>query len=374
MNIAFITTFRHNVGDDFVREGLIHLLKTGFTGSHVRTTTIHKHAPISTRYGFEWVRRRELSAILDLLPLGVTRDRVLECDLLVQSGAPVYWCHRAGPKCADNEWFRPLIRKRYARVRDRVPFVNLAAGSCQPYHSDGGEFYEYPRVLGYIRELHECTQITTVRDRLAKNLLDSLGLEAPIIPCASVFARESVGVEAESPEYVALNFMPLGGHYDLNQGVKARRWEQTFRRFYQVVKKNVRCLLVCHDGKELRAARRIDPEAEIFYSRDYRDYIGMYARAATGILNRVHGAFMIASFGRPAFVVGNDSRSRMVEEIGLRHGYVDDVTDEMLVAELERGMGDGGEYGRRWDAIKREASGRYTEVISRLRGLPVARA
>jgi hypothetical protein len=374
MKIAFITTLRHNVGDDFVREGLMHLLKSRLSESGIETTSIHKHAPISTRYGFEWVRRRELSSVLDVVPLGLTRDRVLESDLLVQSGAPVYWCHRGGPKCADNEWFQPLIRRRYVRVRDRTRFINLAAGSCQPYHSDGREFYEYPRVLSYIRELHEWARITTVRDRLAKKLLDSLELEAPIIPCASIFARESIGAEPGRPEYVALNFMPLGGHYDLNQGVKARRWEQTFRRFYEVAKKNVRCLLVCHDRRELRAARRIDPEAEIFHSPDYRDYIRMYAKAATGVLNRVHGVFMIASFGRPAFVVGNDSRSKMVEEIGLEHGYVDDVTDELLLAQLERGLNDEGEYGRRLEAIKAEAFERYCDVISQAWRMPVATA
>ena len=368
MKLTFITTLHHNVGDDFVREGLRYVLASCLPGTQLEFASIHKHAPISTRQGFEWVRRKELSAMLDVLPLGLTRDRLLECNLLVQSGAPVYWCHRGGHRCSQNEWYRPLMRRRYARIREEVPFLNLAAGSCQPYYSDGAEFWDYPEVLEYIRDLHDSARVTTVRDRLSQRLLSSLGLAAPLIPCASIFARDALEIEPRPAEFVALNFMRLGGHYDLNQNVRAARWEATFRRFYEYAKRQTRCVFICHDAKEVHQARRLDPHAEVLYSRDYRDYMRAYAAASTGILNRVHGAFAISSFGRPAFVIGNDSRSTMVEEIGLRHGFVDDASFEQLVEEFEAGLNDRGEHRQRFDAIRARALADYQRALSWLSG------
>lgn len=362
MHTTFISTLRHNVGDDFVREGLIQVLTDTWQRVPHRVSTIHKHAPISARHGFEWVRRKELSALLDWLPLGMSRDRILECDLLIQSGAPVYWCH-AEHRCSSNEWYGPLIRRRHGRIRDRVPFLNLAAGSCQPYASDGSELRADPQVVDYICELHESAAVTTVRDQLSLQILKSLGLDAPVIPCASIFAREALDVAPAEPDYVALNFMPLGGHYDLAQNVRRNRWQAAFESFYEVARRRARCVFVCHDRREVKAVRAIDPQAEIFFSRDYRDYVRFYARARTGIVNRVHAAFMIASFGRPAFVIGNDSRSKMAEEIGLRHAYVDDVDVDRLVSELDRNLSDES-YAARFSALKEQAREAYRKVLS----------
>ncbi len=363
MRTAFITTVRHNVGDDFVREGLCHVLRGRFAGRPLEFSNVHKHAPVSTRRGFEWVRRKELSRALDWIPLGLGSDRLLECDLLVQSGAPVYWCH-AEHRCSDNEWYGPLIRRRHERVRERVPLLNLAAGTCQPYHSDGREFGEDEQVARYVRDFHARSTVTTVRDRLSREVLRSLGCDAPVIPCSSIFARDSLGIEPAEPRYLALNFMPRAGHYDLAQNVERDRWQAAFREFYAEASRRIPCVFVCHDRRELAAVRAFDREARTFFSRDYRDYVRCYAGAAAGIMNRVHGAFTIASFGRPAFVIGNDTRSHMAEEIGLRHAYVDDVDDERLVAELDHCLAGADGFAERFAGVKEQAWNAYHEALA----------
>jgi hypothetical protein len=366
MRTAFITTVRHNVGDDFVREGLTYLLRQVFEGEAVEFSSIHKHAPISVRRGFEWVRRKELSRALDWIPLRTSSDRVLACDLLVQSGAPVYWCH-AESRCSDNEWYGPLIRRRYERVRQRVPLLNLAAGTCQPYHSDGREFRADERVARYVRDFHDRATLTTVRDRLSREILQSLGRDAPVIPCSSIFARDALGIEPGEPRYLALNFMPLGGHYDLAQNVKRERWREAFRSFYREVRERIPCILVCHDRRELASARSLDPEARIFFSHDHRDYLRLYAHAVAGVMNRVHGAFAIASFGRPAFVIGNDTRSHMADQIHLRHAYVEDVDAERLLAELDHCLSGTEEHAARLAGIRQAAWRAYHEVLAPVR-------
>lgn len=349
--VTFITTLSHNVGDDFVREGILYLLRKtigDFEGSY-----IHKHIPLTVRPEWEWVyhkgltRRMEVggkpfgllaSILLDLLPLRPATDRILNADLLIQCGAPVYWFHN-NRGCASNEWYGPLIRRRWIRNRKDVPFLSLAGGTCQRFHSDGAEFGRSPRTLAFVREFYDHCSLTTLRDHLSAEVLKLAGREAPVLPCTSIFARRNLGLTPKDPYYVALNYMPAGGHYDFGQNIDSKQWERTFATFARKLALRERCILVCHNQRELAAARRVLPEIDRFHSGDYREVLAFYAGAKYGIINRVHGAFAIASYGRPAVVIGSDSRAQMAEMIGLKCRFVSDVTVEALDSdqnELER--------------------------------------
>ncbi len=369
MNVAFITTVDHNVGDDFVREGIIYLLRRHFKGVKVRAENIHKHAPVTVRHGFEWVRSRRASCCMNWLPVWLSRDRVLEADLLVQSGAPVYWCHGArNSHCADNEWYNPLIRRRYRRVKKSVPFINLAAGSAFPYDSDGTKLLRCRKDVRYIRELHAMSAVTTVRDKLAKRILNSIGLSARALPCSSIFAGDNLGVERGDADFVALNYMRGGGHFGFDQDIDVRQWEKTFREFYRQIRRQHRCVFVCHGRAEVVEAKKVAPGAEVFVAKSSLEYLKMYARARFGIMNRVHGALAIASFGRPAFVVGTDTRAHMVEEVGLRHAFVEDVDVDRLKTEFSRLQGDADTYAERFSKFKRRAREGYLSELSALNG------
>ena len=369
MKVSIITTVNHNVGDDFVREGITYLLKQRFTGQDLVFQNIHKHSPITSRHGLEWFRNLRLSRRVDkYLPLALTLDRVLEADLLVQSGAPVYWSHEGDGEthCADNEWFDPLIRRRYKHIKERVAFINLAAGSCQRYHSDGSEFIRTQKDVDYVKELQGLTKITTVRDNLAKKILNRINLDAPVIPCSSIFAINNLGIDSEIPDFVALNYMRGGAHYSFGQNIDPEQWEKTFCEFYQTIKKQEKCVFVCHNQAEVKEAYKIDLNANIFLSKDYIDYVKLYAKAKFGIMNRVHGAFMLASFSRPSFVIGTDSRAFMAEEIGLRHAFVNDVDIERLMVEYQY-MKDGADsFEERFSSIKAKAYRDYQSALNQL--------
>jgi hypothetical protein len=366
MKVAIITTVSHNVGDDFVREGIIYLLKKRFLSQNLSFENIHKHSPITSRYGFEKIRKLRFSRLIDpLLPLKLTGDRILETDLLVQSGAPVYWCHE-NAHCSDNEWFDPLIRHRYKVIRDSVPFISLAGGSCQKYHSDGSEFLSYQKDVNYVKEFFELTKVTTLRDTLAKKILNGVGFDAPVIPCSSIFARDNLEIQTDSPNFVALNYMRGGAHFSFGQSIDPDKWEKTFTAFYNQIKEEQQCIFVCHNEAEVNEARRIDPKANIFISEDYRDYVKLYSKAKFGIMNRVHGAFMLASFGRPSFVIGTDSRACMAEEIGLRHAFVNDVDMGKLTSEYEYMCDGANNFEKRFFDIKTKAYQDYQLALSKL--------
>jgi hypothetical protein len=365
--ICFITTVNHNVGDDFVREGIIYLLNQKLKDTVLNFEFIHKHSPITARHGFEWFRNYRFSKYVDqFLPLPITKDRVLEADILVQSGAPVYWCHPEthGPHCYSNEWFKPLIKRRYLKTASKVPFLNLAAGTCQRYDSDGSEFDSCKSCQDYIKELQSLTEVTTVRDKLAKKILNNMGFDASVIPCSSIFARESFGIEPENPEYVALNYMRGGAHYVFGQKIEFEKWENNFKVFYKQISKFEKCVFVCHNQDEVNNAKGIDFNANIFISHDYKDYIRFYAKTKFGIMNRIHGAFPIASFGRPAVLIGNDSRAKMAEEIGLPHIFVNNADLDWLLEQYEYLKNGADNYLERFNGIRKKAYNDYQEALS----------
>lgn len=375
--VSIITTTRHNVGDDFVREGIVYLLQQ--VVGQLELQLIHKHLPVTARPACDWYHHAGVgealtrvhpllglrgSRALDLLPLFPASDRVLNCDLLVQSGAPIYWTTPSGD-CQNNEWWRPLIERRWLSRKHQAPFLNLAGGTCQHYHSDGSEFAAKPAVLDYVRKFHDLTVLTTVRDRLSLEVLRHAGRASPALPCTSIFAVNRLGIVPEAGQYVVLNYMRGGGHFEFGQPIDASAWERNFVSLVRRLARTEKCVLVCHDDKELAAARSLLPEISTFQSKDHQAYLRFYAGAKYGIMNRVHGAFALASLGKPAVVVGSDSRARMAGMIGLKDAFVNDATPEWLesqVDELSRRMAD---YPAEMQERKAGAAAQYIEAISR---------
>jgi hypothetical protein len=74
------------------------------------------------------------------------------------------------------------------------------------------------------------------------------------------------------------------------------------------------------------------PSRDVFYSTDYRDYFVVYAQCRGGIFNRVHGAMLLAGIGTPAIVIGNDSRSWMVDQLGLTRFHVSEARAAEITA------------------------------------------
>ncbi len=325
---TIITTIQHNIGDDFVREGILFLLQS--IGKRNRVELIHKHSPVTAVYGRENLRNLRVSRLVEpLFRLIGSGNRISDADILVQSGAPVYWCHPQtnGPHCAYNEWFDPLIRKRFMPDRRERPFLNLAGGSCQRYHSDGSEIENCQKCKSYIRDFFDTCDLTILRDELARKMLNHAGRDAKVLPCTSIFARDRFGIKPEPGEFIVLNFMENGGHYTFGQEIDGKRWRNEFISIAQEASRIGYVVVACHTPHEEELAKTLVPNLERFLvPNNHIEFMKFYARAKWGILNRVHGAFMMASFGKPAVVIGNDSRAKMIENLSLPSYYVNDVS------------------------------------------------
>lgn len=362
---AIITTVRHNVGDDFVREGIKHLLTSAFPDREFRFESIHKHAPISSTYGFDWLRDNRFARRIDrFLPVSLLPDRIREADLIVQSGAPVFWCLPTDHSfCSQNEWYQPLMVRRRS-MNPTVPFINLAGGSCQPYFSEGEEFDQFPAEYDYIRRLTGDSVLTTARDPLAARICAKAGVKnMPVLPCTSIFAVDYHQINPLPGEYVVFNYMHGGAHFTLGQTINSDAWQQTVLKLYHHISREHRVIFSCHNKKEIREVRDLLPDAEIFFSEDYTEFMQFYAKATFGIMNRVHGAFLMASLGKPSLIIGNDSRARMAEMIGLKSWFINDATTEEMFEALDKLISILPVFPALIGKIKKEARDAYLELL-----------
>lgn len=364
VKVTLITTTGHNIGDDYVRLGITHLLGSQFKDLSMRL--IHKHAPVTAFRGFESIRSGRLSNLLydKLLGFAYSRNAIGDCDVLVQSGAPTYWCHQGLTHCADNEWFEPLIRQTFLPRRGSRRFLNLAAGSCQHFHAAADEGL-CARCASYAREFHDACTLTTVRDQLAQRLLAGAGRDAELLPCTSIFARDQLGVAPAAAEYIVLNVMDNAGHYRFAQDIDGGRWKQDFRRLARAAAERGKVVIACHSREEHVLARDLAPDLAILdLTDDPHGSAILYSRARFGIVNRVHAAFMLASLGKPAAVIGTDSRARMVDQIGLKSYFAGDLGADDFQAMLDDLGAIEHRYREQAESIRTTASIRYRELIA----------
>lgn len=369
MSVSIITTIRHNVGDDFVREGIISLLnEVGYKGA---IELIHKHSPMTSFYGFETIRNLRFSRVLEpIARVSGMKNRIDQAEVLIQSGAPIYWCHENGPHCSRNEWFDPLIRKRFLPKRNFRHFLNIAGGSCQRYHSDASEVKSCPACTRYLQEFYDVCDLTLLRDELARKMLNLAGRDAKVLPCTSIFARDHLKIKPRQGEYIVLNFMENGGHYTFRQNIDAALWRKQFVELAGIVSKMGRVVVACHTPKEEALARELVPELERFLVPDeHLAFMKFYARAKWGVLNRVHGAFMMASMGRPAVVIGNDSRARMIEMLNLKSYFVGDVNSIGLENIIDSARARCIDYAEESEVIRSQAKASYLDEINKVLGI-----
>jgi hypothetical protein len=364
MKFSFITTLKHNIGDDFVREGLTDILATVRPGATF--TSVHKHAPVTATYGLGGVRSPNLSRAFDpVARLARAPNRINEADVVVQSGAPVYWCHADGPHCADVEWFAPLVLHRYERSRAGKRLLNLGGGSCQTYHPVATYRAPCDRCMAYMQRFYDLCDLTLLRDRLAQELLARAGRHADVLPCPSIFARDRLGIEPAAGAYIVLNFMERGGHFTFGQLIDAAAWRQSFGALVDAAQKMGRVVLSCHTKEEYRLAGEVAPDAERFLvPDDHIEFMRFYSKASFGVVNRVHAAFMMASLGKPAAVVGSDSRALMVENLGLPHRFVSDVDGSAACQLLEEVACRASSYRAEIETIRRTARQVYLDRVA----------
>lgn len=382
-NVAFITTLGTNPGDDFIREGIRWFL--GELLGRYNAIYVNKHDPRTLCVRAEEVPWRRWIAQRLGLPTGPARvppaaqgasfDKLRESDLVVQCGGPFYWWtplwrnyrprfyRPPDSSCARASWRKAIWDERIAQVSGRVPVLNIGVGSSQPFHSRGEEVLTDASCRAFVRETYGMCRLTTTRDEVAHGILNALGLPNELLPCPSLFANDALGITPALPEFVALNFMPGGGHGQCGQALPVREWHQTFLALFRYLERRHPVVVVCHSLREWLALRDDIPTRALFYSDRFEDYLRLYAQCRAGILNRVHGALALASFGAPAILIGNDTRALAGRTLGMPVYFTNEITLPRLIQAFEHLTDRASEASQSLLAAKESARGRYLHLL-----------
>lgn len=331
MQIGFITTINTNIGDDFIRTGIENIINSIKDSSEIKYTYVNKHQPETA------ILQNSPVHFLNKLPhfkgkhfFRKAYDKFLyhffsvysKQDLIIQSGAPVLW-----PECYNNEWARPIWYNTIGRLKDKIPVINLAAGSCYPWEDQDG--FTDDREAVYAKDIGSFCRLTTTRDKLAHRLFESVGVKNELIPCTAFFVDENFE-NLNNGKYILINYMERGGHFDWDQEIEKERWENTVKSLIKKLKDNHEIRFICHSNAEVVLAEKLAPGMRYHLPLTVSEYLDVIRHAKLGINNRMHASVAMASVGVPAISVGTDTRLLMLENLGMPIYYVKDADEKIL--------------------------------------------
>jgi hypothetical protein len=362
--VAFMTTVGKNVGDEFIREGIMSILADAIGAFEPLYVNKHDLASLSR-------------PLLD--EIGVYADKFAAADLIVQAGAPVFW-HLGESRCYREDWVRALWHERIFPLSQDKPFLNLGAGTCQSREGEVEPLVGDAECVEFVRRVGRCAVVTTARDPLTSELMTRVGDcgEHALLPCPAFHAarRVNAGRPVAARPVLAVNLMELAGHYMLKAENDPRRWSEVILATLPRLRERFELVFVAHDEAEVRFLRHCNyPHEMIFFSADYRDYVSLYSRVAGIVANRVHAAVCVAGFGRPAVVVGNDSRIGICRPIGIPAIDACEVTSDWIVDALDAQAGRRDALLEERLTLREESARRYATLIrDRLAAHPSAAA
>jgi hypothetical protein len=306
LKIGFMTTLGVNVGDEFIREGIRTVLDR--TKIPYAPLYVNKHDP------------NTLSQPYEDEPL-VVQDKFWDCNIFIQAGAPVYWHLLGGrSRSMNSEWHQWLWEDRILAQGPRMApmFLNLGAGSCQPWKENGDSFLGDQECREFAERAGQRAALTAVRDEVASRILRALGIPHEPICCPAFLAGARHQLNNSVPDLIGINLMPLGAHYDLSGNFNAEVWKQRCHVLCESLRRLGRLMFVCHDATERDyASLWAQPGERVFIGEGWRDYLDVYSSCQVVVANRVHGAVCAAGFGVPSIIMGNDTRAQIGEYLGL---------------------------------------------------------
>jgi hypothetical protein len=368
MKIGLITTLNTNIGDDFIREGICTVLRGVFRDRTLEFVPVNKHQPFTVFPPLHPAR------LLDgvRLPVGgrfvgvaanlfarAGKSRFDDCDLIVQCGAPVLW-----PNCSKCEWAGPLWYSVVGRLHKKIPVMNLAAGSCYSWENQP-EKVDDMEDANFLRTIGSYCAVTTSRDVLAKKLFASVAVEASFLPCTALLAGGTGRKPGEYSDFILINYMPGGGHYDWGQHNDPHAWEKTVAALISNLKKKHRVAMLCHNEAERRAAGELAQDLPIIFPKTPEEYFTAVAGAKAAVCNRLHASVGMAGIGIPSIAIGTDTRLLMVDAVGLPALYVKDATLEKMEESLDRILANREAENKRLLALRERTLKGYTELVKK---------
>lgn len=355
LKIAFMTTVGRNVGDEFIREG-IRSFFDDVLGNTYEPLYVDKH-DLTT------LNRRVLDEATSV------SDKFRDADVIVQAGAPVYWCNGRF-RSYNAEWAQELWIDRIFKLGRNKTIFNLGAGAGQKSEHDIDTLLGDPQLIDFAEQAGRACAWTTARDPLASKFLTGCKVEHELLPCPAFHAARRVTGRGAAPKpnnLLAINLMPKAGHYRLKPETDEQQWQAVIAEILPKLRTDHKLLFVAHDQLEADFAKTLALGSEsIFFSPDYRDYLGVYSRVKGIVANRVHGAVLVSGFGRPAVIIGNDARIGIARPIGIPAKDSSETTADWILDSLASQFSEGAKLSKHRLALREESAFRYISKIREL--------
>lgn len=306
IQVGFLTTLGVNVGDEFIREGIRHVLDR-----------------CGVPYAPFYVNKHDRGTLARPVEDEVTEtgNKFWASDLFIQAGAPVYW-HLGRHTSVTSEWhgwFWESLAFCPTPPGPAPVFVNLGAGTTQAWGEGVESFLQDEACARFARQAAQRSLLTTVRDPLASHLLGRLGIEHQVLPCPAFLAGGRHAKGGPIRGLIGVNLMPLASHYDLTGDFDRARWRKTAQLLVRDLRRDSSLVFICHNRDEVEFCGAFrEPGERIFWSATWRDYLDAYAQCEAVVANRVHGAVCAAGFGVPSIIIGNDTRAQIGDLLGIR--------------------------------------------------------
>jgi hypothetical protein len=371
VKILIVSTISYNPGDEFIRLGQQYLLRQIFPSAEF--DLVHKHDPRSIFSGHS----RDDSDLWHprLVPLqykiyagtkGKTHTDLLKAsDLVLFAGTPFFWISNARifPSHSGNaEWVGPIWKRLFDELPEK-PVLNLAAGTSLQSQGALNRMLRHRGARSFLTKALSRATLTTARDRSSQSVAQRLGFDIPLLPCTSLWAADGANIEAKPAEYVAVNVMRHAVHKYRGTETATSSWEKLATHLMAQLQKSHDVLLVCHSKDEEDVAKQWFPRVPRVYSKRPEDLLEAYSKSRFCVSNRVHGAAGAATFGRPALVIGGDTRVQLIKQFGLPALDSRDLTIEKLDQGLASLTDHYEEYTRRLTGLRNKAKIEYLEIL-----------
>jgi len=292
IKISLLTTENENVGDDFIRQGIINIL--GMSRRQYDLYIINKHDDQSFT-----------------MPAGsknhIKGNKYDNTDLCIVCGTPVFWSINGSTSynCDWYDWFYEKVVFDKKNVRKNT--LVIGAGSCQSLQDIDARSYikDYKCVL-FAQRLSKSSNIITVRDELAKKILDELKIKGMYQPCPALLCYNNEYYSKPSQNLIGINLMQNCGHYN-NDNIDI--WLREIRVLLKLLRREYRLEFIAHNQDDFEFMKTLKNDSEnILFSNKWKDYYSYYRKLNLVISSRIHGSIIAASFGVPSITFYSDSR------------------------------------------------------------------
>jgi len=370
LNIGLISTLGTNIGDDFIRIGIVKLLKNVFNNENIKFHIVNKHDTFSAYPNFHPI---QIVKHINYLPKSYIFKNYLrnrfsklknsffdKCDLIVNCGTPVAW-----PDCYKCEWAEPLWMEIIGRLFDKVPVLNIAAGSCYPWEYVDNVL-KNENDIDYLSKILKYSSITTARDKLAKSIFDNISdSDIPLLPCTAFVSPDNdIAYNSSSSDLVLINYMSGGGHYDWGQNIVPETWEKIVKNLINSMSKRHQLAFLCHDLMDYKSCIELDPDLPIIFPKTTDEYFKLVSSAKIALCNRMHASVVLAGLGIPTISICTDTRLLMLEALGLPYYYVKNVESDILEEEIEKLILSKCVVRERLFEVKEDTFNKYIDVFS----------